>query len=105
MFSNDILAKIEENMESLKKYGVKKIGLFGSYATNQQTEKSDIDFLVKFNKGQKTYDNFFDLKFFLEDLFDRKIDLVTPEYLKPRLKNNILEQVKYAKEEKASNIS
>jgi len=94
--SEKILRKIEENKEKMKKFGVKKIGLFGSYIKEEQKQKSDIDILVEFKKGVKTFDNYMDLKFFLEDLFNCKVDLVIVETLKPDLKSYILEKVRYA---------
>jgi predicted nucleotidyltransferase len=92
-----ILGKIEKNREKIKKYGVKRIGLFGSYIRNEQGEKSDIDILVKFEEGMKTFDNYMDLKFFLEDLFGYKVDLVMSDAIKPRLKPYIMKEVVYAK--------
>ncbi|RJX26496.1 MAG: nucleotidyltransferase [Dethiobacter sp.] len=92
-----ILSRIEENIEKIKNYGVKKIGLFGSYAQNNQDCDSDIDLIVEFNKEQKTFDNYMELKFFLEDLFARKVDLVIAETIKPDLKSEITGSVKYAK--------
>lgn len=91
-----ILKQIEENKEIIKGYGVTKIGLFGSYVRGEQQTKSDIDVLVEFQKGKKTFDNYMDLKFFLEDLFDCKVDLVILKTIKPQLKSYILESVKYA---------
>lgn len=83
-------------MEKIKGCGVKKIGLFGSYIRNEQKVGSDIDILVEFEKEKKTFDNYMDLKFFLEDLFKYKVDLVVVEAIKPDLKPYILESVKYA---------
>ena len=57
-----ILNKIEQNLETIKKYSVKRIGLFGSYVKNKQTKKSDIDIVVEFKKGKKTFDNYMELK-------------------------------------------
>ena len=79
-----------------QKYGVKKIGIFGSYARSEARESSDIDVLVEFESGCKTFDNFMDLKFYLEDVFSRKVDLVTTDALRPQLKENILREVSYA---------
>jgi len=92
----NILKKIEENIRKIKTYGVKKIGLFGSYIRNEQNAESDIDILVEFEEEKKTFDNYMDLKFLLEDLFNRKVDLVVTEAIKPDLKPYILEKVKYA---------
>lgn len=91
-----ILTKLEENKATIKKYGVKKIGLFGSYLRNEQKSTSDIDILVEFEKGKITFDNYMDLKFLLEDLFKRKVDLVMEDAIKPDLKPYILGSVKYA---------
>jgi hypothetical protein len=94
--SEEILGKIEENKEKIRKFGVKKIGLFGSYIRGEQKPVSDVDVLVEFEKGMKTFDNYMDLKFFLEDLFNCKVDLVIAEAIKPDFKPRILESVKYA---------
>ena len=89
-----IIKKIEDNRNNLRKYGVIKIGLFGSFLRNEQNKKSDIDFLVSFDKD--TFDNYMDLKFFLEELFRKRIDLVTEKSLKPSLKH-VKEEAIYAK--------
>ncbi len=91
-----ILTKLEENKDTIKKYGVIRIGLFGSYTRNEQKPTSDIDILVEFEKGKVTLDNYMDLKFFLEDLFKRKVDLVMEDAIKPDLRPYILGSVKYA---------
>jgi len=87
--ANAILAKIETNINRIKSFGVKKIGLFGSFARGEQTSTSDIDILVEFDQDFKTFDNYMDLKFYLEDLFNYKVDLVIAEAIKPDLKPNI----------------
>lgn len=92
----EIAGKTEENIEKIKKYGVKRIGVFGSYVRNEQKSESDVDILVEFEKGKKTFDNYMDLKFFLEELFKRKVDLVVIEAIKSDLKPYILGSVKYA---------
>ncbi|MDD3234150.1 MAG: nucleotidyltransferase family protein [Candidatus Omnitrophota bacterium] len=92
----EILTKIKQHSNDLKNYGVRKVGLFGSFARSGQHPKSDIDILVEFNKGDKTFDNYMDLKFFLEKLFHRKIDLVIKDALKAQIKNKVLSEVKYA---------
>lgn len=81
-----VLRKIEENIGTLRKYGVKRLGLFGSCLRNEQNTGSDIDILVEFEKGQKTFDNYMELKFCLEDLFKCKVDLIIAEAIKPDLK-------------------
>lgn len=94
---NDIVTTIQENTKEIKKYGVKKIGFFGSIAKASQTSNSDIDILIEFEKGKKGFDNYMELKFFLEELFRQKVDLVIQDALKSRIKDVILKQVSYAK--------
>src|SRR3990170_8889430 len=72
-----ILKALRDHDETLQKYSVKRIGLFGSYARGKQKRGSDIDFLVEFEKP--TYDNFYDLIVYLEKLFGRKVEVLTPD--------------------------
>jgi predicted nucleotidyltransferase len=90
----EILSKLTELKPILyKDYAVKKIGLFGSYSDNSFTEDSDIDILVELEKpiGWK----FFTLELYLEEIFNKKIDLVTQNALKEQMKNEILGQVNF----------
>jgi predicted nucleotidyltransferase len=66
-------------------FGVRRIALFGSTARDQAREDSDLDILVEF-AVVPTLDAFVGLKFFLEDHLGRKVDLVTPDALKPRMR-------------------
>ncbi|MBI5332796.1 MAG: nucleotidyltransferase family protein [Candidatus Aenigmarchaeota archaeon] len=75
-----ITEKIKKNRKELSKYGVKKIGLFGSFARQTQRKRSDIDILIKLDKP--TFDNYIELKFMLEKMFHRKVDLVIEDNLK-----------------------
>jgi len=90
-----VLEKIK-GLDLKEKYGVKRIGFFGSLARNEQKETSDIDVLVEFEKGAKTFDNYMNLKFFLEEVFGRKVDLVISDALKPQIRERVLEEVIYA---------
>ncbi len=82
--SEKIIKKIEEKRSAIRKYNVKKIGLFGSFAKNKHHKNSDIDLLVEFE--QPTFDNYMELLFLLERIFRRKIDLVIEKDLHPELK-------------------
>lgn len=93
---NQILKKIESNKNKISGYGVKKVGVFGSFTRNEQKEGSDIDVLVEFKHNQKNFHNYMQLKFFLEELFGRKVDLVIKESIKSRLKDEILGSAVYA---------
>ena len=93
----EILSILKKEIKYLEeKYGVEKIGIFGSYSRQEQDEKSDIDILVQFKKGCKNFDNYMDLKFYLENLFSKKVDLIIESAVKDNLKPYILEEVQYA---------
>jgi uncharacterized protein len=66
-------------------FGVLRVALFGSTARGDARPDSDLDLLVEF-AGGPTFDSFMGLKFFLEDNLGRKVDLVTPDSLKPRMR-------------------
>jgi hypothetical protein len=83
------------NKEKILNYGAMRLGLFGSFVRGEQKETSDIDLLVDFIPGKKTYDNFINLVYFLEDLFGKEVELVTPESLSPYLKPYIEREVVY----------
>ncbi len=88
----DILTSYLENLKL--KYQVKSLGVFGSFVRGEATDNSDLDLLVEF-QGDVTFDNYMDLKFLLEDLFKRKIDLVIKEDIKPQIRERILEETVY----------
>lgn len=72
----EILLSLQQHRDALSKYTVKRIGLFGSYAAGNQRQRSDIDFLVEFE--EPSFDNFMKLVDYLEKLFGRKVDILTP---------------------------
>ncbi|MBF0520585.1 MAG: nucleotidyltransferase family protein [Nitrospirae bacterium] len=76
------------------KYPIKKLGVFGSFAKGGSTGISDVDVLVEFTKPVDIFE-FIDLKEFLEQLFDRTVDLVSVKALKPFLRDKILSEVIY----------
>ena len=84
---------LKDKMPNIKdKYGVKNLYIFGSYVRGEQNKKSDLDILVEFEKGKKRFKNYMGLKFYLEDLFGKKVDLIIKEAVKPRLKKYIYEE-------------
>lgn len=92
--AKDIEKKLNEIMPYLAtRFYVSEIGYFGSFAEDKQTEESDIDILVEFSVTPGW--EFFALEEYLEDVFDRKVDLVTERALKKQLSEQILKQVKY----------
>lgn len=93
----DVIAILREHEPILKKqYGIEKIGVFGSFARGDEHPDSDVDILVSFRKDEKTFENFMDCKFYLEELFDRKVDLVMMNSIKPRYKPYIMSEIVYA---------
>jgi predicted nucleotidyltransferase len=91
----DILRVLTEHHSQIKALGVKRLGLFGSFVRDEPHDTSDVDLLVEFDAGQKTFDHFMALSFLLEDLFQRRIELVTPEALSPYIGPYILREVEY----------
>lgn len=92
---NEVSSILLSHRKEIEKFGVKRIGLFGSFIKGRQNKKSDIDLLVEFIRGKKSFKNFIYLAFFLEDLLNRKVELVTPESLSPYLKPNVLKEIEY----------
>ena len=92
----EILDVLERNQSRLRALGIKKIGLFGSFVRGEQRSDSDIDLLVEFDSGQKTFDKFIELSFFLEEILQHRVELVTVESLSPYLGPHILREVEYA---------
>ena len=93
---DQVLARLHESQAELRRLGVKRCGVFGSFIRNESHEQSDVDILVEFEPDQKTFDNFMQLAFFLEDLLGRRVDLVTTESLSPYIGLHILREVVYA---------
>lgn len=83
---------IDRKAEMRERFGVKRIGVFGSFAKGDAGGDSDIDILVEFD--EVTFDHYMELLFYLEDLFGRKVDLVTTEglspYIGPHIKNEVV---------------
>lgn len=90
-----VVSLIQEHKDRIKTLGVKKLGLFGSFVRGEQRAESDIDVLVEFEQGKKTFDNFMQLSFLLEDLLNRRVELVTPESVSPYIRSYIVKEVEY----------
>lgn len=87
-----IIRNSKPEMES--RYGVKRLGLFGSYVREKQRKKSDIDILVTFNRDIDLFD-FLDLREYLESQLRIKVDLVMESALKPAIGKRIMSEVEY----------
>ena len=87
-----LISALQQHGAAIKAFGVFKLGLFGSFANDTTHPGSDVDFLVEFMPGQKNYDNFMDLSFYLEDLLGRRVELVTEQALSKYIGPYILNQ-------------
>jgi predicted nucleotidyltransferase len=94
--NRDIQAILQERKNYLvEKFGIIEIAIFGSYARGEQRKDSDVDLIVDFKEGYKTFDNYMNLKFYLEELFGKKVDLVIKSAINPRIKPFIIEEAIY----------
>lgn len=93
---NNIIELLESQSEALKAHGVKKIGVFGSYARDEADLKSDVDVYVELNETQRTFRNFNAIYEILESVLHRQIDLVTDQALSERKAKIILPTIRYA---------
>jgi predicted nucleotidyltransferase len=91
----EILSFLNQNKLQLKHYKVKKLGLFGSYARGEQQTNSDIDIVVEYEEGGKSFANFMGLVDFLEEAFHQEVELVTAESISKHIKPYIEKEVKY----------
>lgn len=92
---DELIFLIRENAVAIKEKGVQRLGIFGSFVRNDMTEKSDVDFLVEFEPGKTTYDNFITLAYFLEDICGRRIELLTKKGLSKYIGPKILKTTEY----------
>lgn len=91
----EIFQLLGENRKTIRDFGVKKIGIFGSVVRGEENKTSDVDVLVEFEKN--TFDSYMNLLFFLEELFGCKVDLVMKSAVKPLIKENILSETIYVR--------
>lgn len=88
----DVLARLSEKLPEIQdRFGVKTLSVFGSVAREEANAESDVDLLVEFDKVPGLV-GYMDLKFFLEALLKRSVDLATPRSLKPRIRAQILQE-------------
>ncbi|MCK4357383.1 MAG: nucleotidyltransferase family protein [Candidatus Cloacimonetes bacterium] len=94
---DDIINFIKNNKKFLKeKYGVEKIGIFGSFVKNNIKDESDIDIAIEMAKEYKNLHNFLELKRYLEKNLKREVDLGIESNLKQTVKKEIKSEIIYA---------
>jgi predicted nucleotidyltransferase len=91
MNSKVVSARLREHRADLERLGVKSLALFGSAARGEARQDSDVDLLVEFSRPVGLF-HFMEVKEFLEEVLGRRVDLVTPDALKPQLREAILEE-------------
>ena len=92
----DAVRRLREHRDELfARFDLNRLGVFGSMARGDAGPRSDVDVLVSFKKGRKTFDNYIDLKLFLEDLLRREVDLVTLDYMRPRVRARVMGEIIY----------
>jgi predicted nucleotidyltransferase len=89
----DVLDRLQEKGGRIRQLGVRRLGLFGSFANGSPGPQSDVDILVEFEPGAKSFDGFMDLAFLLEETLERTVELITTEALSPHLGPKILAEV------------
>ena len=91
---SQVLALLERELPVLReRYGIKTIGIFGSVSRGEDTPESDLDIIYSFRPEMDTYDNLLDLGDFLEDLFQRKVDLVPEEWMSERFRASVMRRL------------
>jgi len=90
---DDVITILTSKRTAIKRYGVKSLAVFGSAAKDRLRKKSDVDILVQFDRP--TWANYIGLKFYLQDLLGREVDLVTPKGLKPAARPSVEKDLLY----------
>ena len=89
MNRNEVLDVLRTHMPALEeRFGVTRLALFGSFARNQATDRSDLDVLVQFD-SPATSRSYFGVQFYIEDLLGRPVDLVTDKALRPEIRPRV----------------
>lgn len=95
--SNEIITYLRKNKSLFyERFGITRIGIFGSFARSEQTLSSDIDMVIEIEKGKKNIHNFLQIKRFLEEELGKKIDLGFEHSLKPIIREKVKKQIIYA---------
>jgi len=92
---SDVIRLIHKSEHAIRAFGVQRLGLLGSFQRDEAGADSDVDLFVEFAPGAATFDHFMDLSFYCEDLFGRRVEIVTPNSLSPYLGPRILAELEY----------
>lgn len=89
----ELLERLADQASQIRAHGVRRLGLFGSFVHDRPNSDSDVDLLVEFEPGRKTFDNFMALADVLEGLLQRRVELVTIDSLSPHIGPRILAEM------------
>jgi hypothetical protein len=93
---DNVLKALKSNKLKLSEFGIRNVGLFGSYIRDEQSRESDIDLLIDFEPEKENFDNYMAVYDFFEKIFENeKIEVVTKNGLSPYIEPNILNEVQY----------
>jgi predicted nucleotidyltransferase len=90
---SELIERIQQKQDEIQGYGVRRLGIFGSFVRDEADPTSDIDLYVDFYTEKKSFDNFIELSFFLQNLLGRKVEIVTPQSLSKYIGPHILKEV------------
>ena len=88
--------RIAAHQSALRQFGAARLGMFGSFVRGEQTDESDIDFVIEFQDGKKTFRNFINMVYYLEKVMGREVELLTWEGMASFVKREAEKQIEYA---------
>jgi len=95
IYATEVMDALRDQREELSGFGVSRLAVFGSVLHPTGKPHGDIDLLVRFHPGKKTFDNFMGLKVYLEELFPgERVDLVLEDTLKPAIRERVLAEAR-----------
>ncbi|MEW5936838.1 MAG: nucleotidyltransferase family protein [Candidatus Thermoplasmatota archaeon] len=92
---SEVVKRLASSMGAIRKFGIRRIGLFGSTARGEVRQGSDVDILVEFEEGEEKFSNLMGLYFYLREILGRDVDLVTKGGMSSYLAPSILKEVEY----------
>lgn len=95
MDAQTVRSSIEQHKDQLRSFGLRRIGIFGSYVMGTATPQSDIDLILDFDPDKKTYKNFYQGTVCLESFLHHPVDAVTPQGLSPHIKPYVDRDITY----------
>ena len=87
--------RIQSHQSALKLFGAARLGLFGSFVRDEQKAESDVDFVIEFQEGKKTFRNFMNMADYLEKVLNRKVDILTWDGMALFVKREVEKEVEY----------